>query len=208
VNSTLGRIQLGRFQLGQIPTPSPSGTFTATASPTAGPVYGSGLFTGTCGAPTLRVRGSGGTPLSKFAAVLGTLQLGRFQLGRPQDDAALVVQRSRYFVATAAPVLSVDGEGGPNVGAFTATSNPQLSVTGRLGKGFIATASPTAGPFFSGGVFVATASPTASAFLRISPSAIATGDPQLSFFIRAGQPGSCIAAQNSPTPDRPPNSAL
>jgi hypothetical protein len=203
MTSQLGRIQLGRFQLGQYPAPTPTGSFTATAAPTLGPVYGSGLFTGTCGAPTLVVRGSGGTPLSKFSGVLGTIQLGRFWLGRPQSDAALNVDRSQSIVGTASPLLSITGEVGSPTGSFTATASPTATVRGET-TGFLATASPQA-TFFGGGSFTATANPAAQFVINVLPQINFTADPQLSFFTSSGQPVSCVSANDTPAPDPPTN---
>src|SRR3954467_4858383 len=101
----LGTAQLGALQLGGTSRRGlTSGVVIATAS------------------PTLDLRPAGGTPTSRFAAVLGVCQLGRVLLGRTRADATAAIGPRVFAEATASPLLSFLGEGGPNVGAFIATS--------------------------------------------------------------------------------------
>lgn len=145
MRSQLGQIVLGLWELGsQDSAGTPTGAFTATANPTAGPFAS-----------------SGGTALS-FTALPGLIQLGTWELGQIYDPEALrnLDQGHGSFTATAAPQLTVSIPP-PLEGSFEATADPLASFAG--GGAFTGTADPRAtfeAAHPTG--FVATADPLAS----------------------------------------------
>jgi hypothetical protein len=203
VQSQLGRIQLGKFQLGALGVSTLTGTFSATASPT-GSAVGSALALGAVASPTATARGSGGSPASHYYGSLGLAQLGRFWLGRGRADARDKAGPIVVCVGLSAPVATVDYDT-RLVGTFAAIAAPVGTVEGHIGTVFFrGTAAPVANLTPSAS-FSAVASPEAEVILAVSHTCAGVSDPIGTVLFSGGQEEACISAPAIPPAAAPAN---
>jgi hypothetical protein len=184
-------VELGSWQLGQVPFAVTTGSFTGTANPSAFAI------------------GQGGVTRID-TAVLGTIRLGIFQLGQI-PFASVTSQETEgkgSFLGSAFP-SAIALPTSPS-GSFTATGYPSASARGNFGPiVFNAKAFPSAiaSPiiYYADGSFTCTADPTASAQPVQSGAFTGTAYPNVEASPILGQDISCLTGPNPPIGSPPGN---
>lgn len=184
MNSLLGSIQLGIWELGAVePISTSSGAFTCTPF------------------PDVKVRGIGAVGQA-FSSVLGTIVLGQFQLGQVPADSVTdreVTGRGSFRCRPFPDIrmlLSFSG-------SFTCTPFPDVKVRGNKGA-ILATCKPFPDVVLSPIEYHATGSFTCIPFPDVRVEGIRTGAfickpfPDVKLFPRKAQPVDCLAGPNPP----------
>lgn len=184
MNSLLGTIELGTWQLGQATAVVTEGSFTASANPKASVTYEGGV-------------------VRPFTSVLGTILLGIFQVGQvpygsvtEQETAGKGSFQGRAFPTVNIPPFQLTG-------GFTASANPTAQVIGNKGPLLVIfSAFPTAAAsfifYYADGAFVCAPDPTVYAQGVQSGGVLFSAFPEVSLAPIIGQQVSCLTGPNPP----------